>query len=129
MPIKGNYLLPDDNPGAYQTLLMENATTEAGFTFRNAMLPNFTQQPWAPFEVVYLSFREFSRDLYYNHPHEGDCTHMCNSPLLWHGVWRSLRLAMDRAFGPHQSIGRGFTDLSEGNFSGKGSTTVYEPVR
>ena len=125
-PIKGNYLLPDDDPTGYHAFLMKNATAEAGLIFRDAMQPNFTQTSWNPFELVMLPFREFARELYYNHPHAGDCTHYCNTPLLYGGVWRSLRFAMDRAYGPHPSIGKGYADIKGENYTRVISVTRFD---
>ena len=95
--------------------LMKNASDMAGLTFLDAMQPGFAQRPWTPYELIFMPYRDFARVLYNNHPNGQDCTHMCNTPMLWGGVWRSLRLAMDRAFGPHPSVGKGY---AEGNFTG-----------
>jgi len=51
----------------------------------------------SPTELIMLPFRDYTRHLHDLHPSRGDCTHYCHTPYLWLPVWRSLRLAVDRA--------------------------------
>lgn len=48
-------------------------------------------------EVVILPFRDFTRHMHDFHPVLEDCTHYCHTPFMWLPIWRSLRLAVDRA--------------------------------
>ena len=51
-------------------------------------------------ELIWLPFLNFTSELHFMHSSKNalDCTHFCQSPYLWWPVWRSLRLAVDRAF-------------------------------
>jgi hypothetical protein len=52
-------------------------------------------------ELIWLPFLNFTAELHFMHTSDrssNDCTHFCQSPYLWWPVWRSLRLAVDRAF-------------------------------
>ena len=64
---------------------------------------SLTQEPKSSRELVWLPFLDFTSRLDFFHPTLSptkplDCTHFCQSPYLWWPVWRSLRLAVDRAF-------------------------------
>jgi hypothetical protein len=74
--------------------LMKQAALDAGLTWTsplNFSLSNEKNQP----ELVFLPFRDYTVPLHYLHP--GECTHYCHSPHVWLPIWRTLRLAIDRA--------------------------------
>ena len=48
-------------------------------------------------ELVMIPFRSFTSSLWEMHPAFPDCTHFCSTPFLWLPIWRSLRVAIDRA--------------------------------
>jgi hypothetical protein len=79
----------------FRMQIMKNVSEAAGLSWKNAMDPNFLHQPVERHELVFLPYRNFTIPLHYLHP--GECAHYCHTPFVWLPIWRSLRLAMDRA--------------------------------
>lgn len=75
--------------------LLTAAAQSVGMKVLNALDSNFSSQPVNPDEMIVLPFREYTSELHYLH--DSECTHYCTTPYLWLPIWRSLRLAMDRA--------------------------------
>ena len=77
-------------------------------------------------EIVMAPFRDFTSSLWEMHPPFPDCTHFCSTPFLWLPIWRSIRMAMDRA------LRNGQFHRTEGN-STKGAmeprVTVNETIQ
>lgn len=79
-----------------RTQLMTEAAEMAGFAISNASDPSFSSQPVSRGdELVILPYYRFTSELHRVHP--GECTHFCHTPYVWIPIWRTLRLALDRA--------------------------------
>jgi hypothetical protein len=88
--------LPTRKYSPFRTPLMAEAAGLAGFTVSNASDPLFLSQPVSRGdELVILPYYRFTSEMHRLHPHE--CTHFCNTPYVWLPIWRTLRLALDRA--------------------------------
>jgi hypothetical protein len=80
----------------FRTTLMAEAAGLAGFTISNASDPLFMSQPVSRGdELVILPYYHFTSEMHQLHP--GECTHFCHTPYVWLPIWRTLRLALDRA--------------------------------
>ncbi|KAL7562793.1 hypothetical protein ACA910_020905 [Epithemia clementina (nom. ined.)] len=87
---------------------MRKACELANLTLLNALdkdfvhipLPNSSGVTNQKNELVYLPTRSYTANLHYLHPHgeKHDCTHFCNTAILWEPTWRGLKHAMDRTF-------------------------------
>jgi hypothetical protein len=80
----------------FRAPLMTEAAGLAGFTVSNASDPLFLSQPVSRGdELVILPYNRFTSEMHQLHPNE--CTHFCHTPNVWLPIWRTLRLALDRA--------------------------------
>jgi hypothetical protein len=89
--------MPRDGREGFRWPILRTCAERVGMTVLNALAANFSSQPVSrsDHELVILPFRDFTSELHYLHPNE--CSHFCSTPHLWLPIWRSLRLAMDRA--------------------------------
>jgi hypothetical protein len=79
-----------------RTQLMTEAAEMAGFAISNASDSSFLSKPVSRAdELVILPYYRFTSELHRVHP--GECTHFCHTPYVWIPIWRTLRLALDRA--------------------------------
>jgi hypothetical protein len=102
-----------DRQEGFRMPLMREAARRAGFQWTSlddANFNNYTQMPIQTTpdnhhnhhnshdidnELVCLPFRQYTLPLDYLHP--GECSHFCHTPYFWLPLWRSIRLALDRA--------------------------------
>ncbi|CAJ1935031.1 unnamed protein product [Cylindrotheca closterium] len=87
-----------DHQAGYRMPIMQQAAENAGLQWRSLAEPDFSAQDKETNEIVFLPFRDYTVPLHYLHPNE--CTHYCHTPYLWLPLWRSLRIALDRAVAP-----------------------------
>jgi len=87
---------PDHQTG-FRMPIMQQAAENAGLQWTSLAEPDFSTRPVdkETNEIVFLPFRDYTVPLHYLHPNE--CTHYCHTPYLWLPLWRSLRIALDRA--------------------------------
>jgi hypothetical protein len=92
---------PANDIEGYRLSIMEKVAKAAEFIMLNALDPNFQSlKRQSVDELIFLPYREFTFPLHYLHPDE--CTHFCHDPNLWLPIWRSLRIAVDRAVRIHE---------------------------
>ncbi|KAL3943202.1 MAG: hypothetical protein SGBAC_002732 [Bacillariaceae sp.] len=86
-----------DHHAGFRRPIMQRAAENAGLRWRSLVEADFSTQPVDKErnEIVFLPFRDYTVPLHYLHPNE--CTHYCHTPYLWLPLWRSLRIALDRA--------------------------------
>ncbi|KAL7579014.1 hypothetical protein ACA910_019056 [Epithemia clementina (nom. ined.)] len=89
---------------------IQKACQLANITLLNALDEDFLSVPLPNFsssanknqknELVYFPTRPYQANLHDLHPggEKSDCTHYCNTPILWEPTWRGLKRAMDRMF-------------------------------
>eukprot|EP00980_Cylindrotheca_fusiformis_P000866 scaffold227_cov97-Cylindrotheca_fusiformis.AAC.4 len=79
----------------YRSAIMQQAAQDTGFEWKNIFDEGFSNRSQDGNELVFLPFREYTVPLHYMHPNE--CTHYCYTPYIWLPLWKSIRIAMDRA--------------------------------
>jgi hypothetical protein len=79
----------------YRMPIMQQAAHGAGLKWKNTLDKDFSNQHLESNELIFLPFRDYTVPLHYLHPNE--CTHYCYTPYLWLSLWKSVRIAMDRA--------------------------------
>ena len=91
------------NEDGYHLDNMHQSAFLNNFSFLNVFDPEFSSAEPAfrsysshrDGELIFLPYHDYTKALHYLHP--GECTHYCSTPYLWLPIWRSLRVALDRA--------------------------------
>jgi hypothetical protein len=88
--------VPSGPDEGFRLPLLKAASVKTNYTMLDAFDAEFQKLPrQSKDELVLLPFRDYTKPLHYLHP--GECTHYCHDPHVWLPIWRSLRIAVDRA--------------------------------